>query len=72
MVVAQIPTDEPTIQGELTDFLTSFPTSHPTFHELMTQDNIFRQEFMLGNGRQFSKDEISFIERLYADYTISC
>jgi len=48
----------------------SAPSSQPTWTEASTKKTKFRQEFMVGNGKEFNADEIIIFESLYRTYTL--
>lgn len=61
------PSFSPTLSSAPT---TPEPSAQPTMEKPMLKETKFRQEFQVGNSREFNDDELSLFQTLYQRYTV--
>ena len=66
---SDVPSSIPTVSLAPTRQPSLAPTSQPSWSEASAKETKFRQEFLVGNEREFNAQEIIFFEALYVSYT---
>jgi len=66
-----IPSYSPTISPFPSSKPTPVPTGQPSWAEPSSKETKFRQEFEVGNGREFNTGELNLFKVLYQRYTIN-
>ncbi len=61
------PSFPPTLSSAPT---TPEPSAQPTMEKPMLKETKFRQEFQVGNSREFNEDELSLFQTIYQRYTV--
>ena len=64
---SDVPSSRPTTSFAPT---TPAPTSQPTMMNPSLKETKFRQEFQVGNNREFNGDEVSLFQTIYQRYTV--
>ena len=68
-IPTDLPSSSPTISFAPTGTPSASPTAHPSTNKASEKDTDFRQEFQVGNGREFTDEQLFIIETLYRGYT---
>jgi len=68
-VPSGVPSSAPTGSVAPSYTPTEHPTIQPTWLEASSKESKFRQEFKVGNGREFNDDEIGFLQVIYKQLT---
>jgi len=65
----KIPSTGPTMSPKPTGSPSEPPSNSPSFASASLKLTKFRQEFQVGNGREFNEDEILLFQTIYQQYT---
>lgn len=64
------PSFSPTVSFAPTGIPSAAPTGQPSWSVASIKETKFRQEFQVGNGREFTDDELSLFQTIYKRYTV--